>query len=33
VEFVFNKLDEDGNNQVEFEEFRKWLEMNEVRMS
>lgn len=33
VEYVFNKLDTDKSNTIEFDEFKKWLEENEVRMS
>ncbi len=30
IEYIFNKFDDDGNNQIEFEEFKKWLEDNSV---
>lgn len=30
IEYIFNKFDDDGNNQIEFEEFKKWMEDNEV---
>ena len=33
VEYIFNKFDEDGSNSIEFEEFRKWLEDNNCRMT
>ena len=33
IEYLFNKFDEDGSNSIEFEEFKKWLEDNECRMS
>ena len=33
IEYIFNKFDEDGSNSIEFEEFRKWLEDNDCRMS
>lgn len=33
IEYLFNKFDEDGSNSIEFEEFRKWLEDNDCRMS
>lgn len=33
MEYLFNKFDEDGSNSIEFEEFRKWLEDNECRMT
>lgn len=33
IEYLFNKFDEDGSNSIEFEEFRKWLEDNECRMT
>lgn len=25
IEHLFNKFDENGNNQIEFKEFHKWL--------
>lgn len=31
IEYIFNKFDEDGNNQIEFDEFKRWLEKNEVK--
>lgn len=30
IEYIFNKFDDDGNNFIEFNEFKKWLEDNEV---
>ncbi|CAD8163035.1 unnamed protein product [Paramecium octaurelia] len=30
IEYIFNKFDDDGNNQIEFEEFKKWLEDNQI---
>lgn len=33
IEYLFNKFDEDGSNSIEFEEFRKWLEDNECKMT
>jgi calcium-dependent protein kinase len=33
IEYIFNKFDDDGSNSIEFDEFRKWLEDNECRMS
>jgi len=33
IEYIFNKFDDDGSNSIEFEEFRKWLEDNDCRMS
>ena len=30
IEYIFNKFDDDGNNQIEFTEFKKWLEDNDV---
>ena len=31
IEYIFNKFDDDGNNQIEFTEFKKWLEDNDVK--
>lgn len=28
IEFIFNKIDEDGSNSIELAEFKKWLEEN-----
>lgn len=33
VEYIFNLIDEDGNNTIELEEFKKWLKDNDVQMS
>lgn len=33
IEYVFNMLDEDGSNTIEFNEFKKWLVENNCRMS
>ena len=33
IEYIFNKFDDDGNNLIDFEEFKKWLEDNECRMN
>lgn len=33
IEYIFNKFDDDGNNQIEFTEFKKWLEENDCRMT
>lgn len=33
IEYLFNKFDDDGSNSIEFEEFKKWLEDNDCRMS
>lgn len=30
IEYIFNKFDDDGNNLIEFTEFKKWLEENDV---
>jgi calcium-dependent protein kinase len=30
IEYIFNKFDEDGSNSIEFAEFSKWLEENDV---
>jgi Ca2+-binding EF-hand superfamily protein len=30
LEYIFNKLDEDGSNSIEFNEFEKWLKDNNV---
>ena len=30
IEYIFNKFDDDGNNLIEFNEFKKWLEENDV---
>lgn len=30
IEYVFNKFDEDKSNSIELNEFRKWLEDNDV---
>ncbi len=32
IEYLFNKFDEDHSNSIEFEEFRKWLEDNDVNI-
>lgn len=31
MKYIFNKFDDDGNGEVEFDEFRKWLEVNQVQ--
>lgn len=31
IEYIFNKFDDDGNNLIEFTEFKKWLEENDVK--
>jgi Ca2+-binding EF-hand superfamily protein len=33
IEYLFNKFDDDGSNSISFEEFKKWLEENDCRMS
>ena len=33
IEYIFNKFDADGDNSVDFEEFKAWLEKNNIRMS
>ncbi|CAD8197134.1 unnamed protein product [Paramecium octaurelia] len=33
IEYIFNKFDDDGNNLIEFNEFKKWLEENDCRMT
>lgn len=33
IEYIFNKIDEDGSNSIDINEFKKWLEANQVRMS
>jgi Ca2+-binding EF-hand superfamily protein len=33
VEFVFNMFDEDHSNSIDFNEFKRWLQKNQVRMS
>jgi Ca2+-binding EF-hand superfamily protein len=33
IEYIFNKFDDDGSNSIEFEEFKKWLEDNDCRMT
>jgi len=33
IEYIFNLIDEDGNNTIELEEFKKWLKDNDVEMS
>lgn len=33
IEYIFNKFDDDGNNQIEFTEFKKWLEENDVALA
>ncbi|KAM3142202.1 hypothetical protein pb186bvf_005611 [Paramecium bursaria] len=33
IEYIFNKFDDDGNNSIDFDEFKKWLEDNDVRMN
>lgn len=33
IEYIFNKFDLDGNNLIEFNEFKRWLEENDVRMT
>ena len=30
IEYIFNKFDDDGNNSIDFDEFKKWLEDNDV---
>lgn len=30
IEYIFNKFDSDGDNQISFEEFEKWLEVSGV---
>jgi calcium-dependent protein kinase len=30
IEYIFNKLDEDRSNSIEFNEFEKWLKDNDV---
>jgi Ca2+-binding EF-hand superfamily protein len=30
IEYLFNKFDENGDNNVDFKEFTKWLETNNV---
>jgi len=32
IEYIFNKFDDDGNNLIEFNEFKKWLEENDVNI-
>ena len=32
VEFIFNKIDSDSSNSIEFNEFEKFLKDNNVRM-
>jgi len=32
IEYIFNKFDDDGNNLIEFTEFKKWLEENDVNL-
>ena len=33
IEYIFNKFDDDGNNLIEFTEFKKWLEENDVKFT
>jgi len=28
IEYIFNKFDTDGNNIIEFDELKKWLDTN-----
>ncbi len=30
IEYIFNKFDEDNDNNISFEEFKKWLEQGDV---
>lgn len=32
IEFLFNKFDTDGNNEIDFKEFSNWLEQNDCPM-
>lgn len=31
--FLFNKFDDDENGTIQFNEFKKWLEENKIRMT
>jgi len=33
IEYIFNKFDDDKDNNISFEEFTKWLSNNDVVMS
>lgn len=33
IEYIFNLIDEDANNTIELEEFKKWLKDNDVQMN
>ncbi|EAS04850.2 kinase domain protein (macronuclear) [Tetrahymena thermophila SB210] len=33
IEYIFNKFDSDGDNKIDFTEFQKWLEHNNIRLS
>ena len=33
IEYIFNLIDEDANNTIELEEFKKWLKDNDVQLS
>lgn len=33
IEYIFNKFDSDGDNVIDFTEFQKWLEHNNIRLS